>query len=271
MEARIVERHYQQLGVNAELYSLADVPPELYSPEAYKTKPAAFVEVQQKILDAAGMHIVVPEYNGSFPGVLKVFIDHLPFPQSFEGKPVCFIGLAAGMWGGLRAVEHLRLSVGRLAVRIGRGGVVRGLPAPVASSGGAVSVSIAFYVPDGDRFRSTDWTRGPWDPRQQHAGPPTALLGRAIEGLEGSERFTVARLSVELLRSVPLDRRDEPEAVAAPAAPRELRPTLGRDDPTTDAVVDTMTEEELLRGLERLSPEEPSSKSEGVPLGPRGY
>ena len=64
---------------------------------------------------------------------------------------------------------------------------------------------------------------------------------------------------------------DEPEAVAAPAAHRESRPTLGRDDPTTDAVVDTMTEEELLRGLERLSPEEPSSKSEGGPLGPRGY
>jgi DNA-directed RNA polymerase subunit omega len=64
---------------------------------------------------------------------------------------------------------------------------------------------------------------------------------------------------------------DEPEAVAAPAAMRESRPTLGRDDPTTDAVVDTMTEEELLRGLERLAPEEPSAKSESGPLGPRGY
>jgi Thioesterase-like superfamily len=65
-------------------------------------------------------------------------------------------------------------------------------------------VSIAFYVPDGGRFRSTEWTRGPWDPGQQHAGPPTALLGRAIERLDGSEEFTVARLSMELLRSVPL-------------------------------------------------------------------
>ena len=64
---------------------------------------------------------------------------------------------------------------------------------------------------------------------------------------------------------------DEPEAAAAPAALRESRPALGRDDPTTDAVVDTMTEEELLRGLERLSPEESSSKNEGGPLGPRAY
>ena len=57
---------------------------------------------------------------------------------------------------------------------------------------------------------------------------------------------------------------DEPEAVAAPALPKDLRPTLGRDDPAIDAIVDTMTEEELLRGLERLAPEEPSTKGDIV-------
>jgi NAD(P)H-dependent FMN reductase len=110
--ARIVQRHYQQLGVNAELYSLADVPPELYSPEAYKTKPAAFLAVQQKIFDAAGMHIVVPEYNGSFPGVLKHFIDMLKFPESFDRKPMAFVGVANGQWGGLRGVEQMQMVVG---------------------------------------------------------------------------------------------------------------------------------------------------------------
>jgi NAD(P)H-dependent FMN reductase len=51
--------------------------------------------------------IVVPEYNGSFPGMLKYFIDMLKFPESFEKRPVAFVGLASGMWGALRAVEHL--------------------------------------------------------------------------------------------------------------------------------------------------------------------
>lgn len=64
----------------------------------------------------------------------------------------------------------------------------------------------AFYIPDGDGFVSTDWTRGPWDARFQHAGPPSALLGRAIERLDGGEDFTVARITVELLRSVPVER-----------------------------------------------------------------
>jgi DNA-directed RNA polymerase subunit omega len=64
---------------------------------------------------------------------------------------------------------------------------------------------------------------------------------------------------------------DEPEAAAAPTLPRDLRPTLGRDDPTIDAVVDTMTEEELLRGLERQAPDEPSTKTEVSPSGGRAY
>lgn len=61
---------------------------------------------------------------------------------------------------------------------------------------------------------------------------------------------------------------DEPEAVAAPMLPQALRATLGRDDPGIDVIVDTMTEDELLRGLEKLSPEEPSSKNESLSGGP---
>jgi chromate reductase len=39
---------------------------------------------------------------------LKWWIDLLPFPQSFEGRPVAFVGIAAGEWGGLRPVEQLQ-------------------------------------------------------------------------------------------------------------------------------------------------------------------
>jgi DNA-directed RNA polymerase subunit omega len=57
---------------------------------------------------------------------------------------------------------------------------------------------------------------------------------------------------------------DEPEAVAAPMMPRAMRPMLGRDDRVQDTAIDSMTEEALLRGLESLTPEEPSVKGEGV-------
>jgi DNA-directed RNA polymerase subunit omega len=49
--------------------------------------------------------------------------------------------------------------------------------------------------------------------------------------------------------------RDEPEAQAAPLAESQL---LARDDPSEDRVVDVLTEEQLLRQMERTLPQDPS-------------
>ena len=57
---------------------------------------------------------------------------------------------------------------------------------------------------------------------------------------------------------------DEPEAAAAPSIATERRgPILGRDDQSSDSQVDVLTEEQLLRGLESMTPLEPSSNSGG--------
>jgi DNA-directed RNA polymerase subunit omega len=56
---------------------------------------------------------------------------------------------------------------------------------------------------------------------------------------------------------------DEPEPGAAPSLPIERRPILGRDDQSTDTVVDVITEEQLLRGMESLTPTEPSANGGG--------
>jgi hypothetical protein len=62
----------------------------------------------------------------------------------------------------------------------------------------------AFYESDGGLFAATELTRGPWDPVAQHAGPPAALLGWAIERLPETDEFQVGRLTFEILRSVPI-------------------------------------------------------------------
>lgn len=107
--AKNLESLYAKAGIPHVLYSLESLPLEMFAPTSYATKPPAVKELQQRVLDAAGLHIVVPEYNGSFPGVLKYFIDMLKFPESFEHKPVAYVGEAAGVWGGLRAVEQLQM------------------------------------------------------------------------------------------------------------------------------------------------------------------
>ncbi len=106
--AGILAGYYERLNVPHEILSLADLPPEMFLPASYANKPPAIQELQKRILDSPGLHIVTPEYNGSFPGVLKYFIDMLKFPESFECKPVAFVGEANGLWGGLRAVEQLQ-------------------------------------------------------------------------------------------------------------------------------------------------------------------
>lgn len=58
---------------------------------------------------------------------------------------------------------------------------------------------------------------------------------------------------------------DEPEAGSAPLLTTDRRPILGRDDQTSDMLVDqiTMTEEQLLRAMESMTPSEPSSNGSG--------
>lgn len=89
-------------------------------------------------------------------------------------------------------------------------------PRPIFDTPGCVETPIAvgrprmrfvfeaFYERDGDLFRATELTRGPWDPGAQHAGPPSALLGYAIEGLPEAGDFQVGRVTFEILRSVPI-------------------------------------------------------------------
>jgi hypothetical protein len=66
----------------------------------------------------------------------------------------------------------------------------------------------SIYVPDGDGFAATELARGPWDPNAQHGGAPAALLARAIERHEPDPMMQVTRLTIELLRPVPLGHID---------------------------------------------------------------
>ncbi len=61
------------------------------------------------------------------------------------------------------------------------------------------------YEPRGADFVPTGHTRGPWDPRHQHGGAVAALVARAVERRAG-DGFCVTRLTLELMRPVPIDR-----------------------------------------------------------------
>lgn len=88
----------------------------------------------------------------------------------------------------------------------------------------------SFYVPDGDGYAATELTRGPWDPRAQHAGPPAALLGREIERLEDAGDFQVGRITFEILRSVPIAALSVKASITRPGRRVQLVEAELRDD-----------------------------------------
>ncbi len=110
--AALLEGFYKAAGATPEILDLANLPAAIFLPSSYAEKPDSFAAFSDTVLAADGLHVVTPEYNGSLPGVLKYFIDMLPFPESFEARPVAFTGLAAGQWGALRPVEQLQAIFG---------------------------------------------------------------------------------------------------------------------------------------------------------------
>ncbi len=108
MLAGTVKAQYEALGAEVDLIDLKEMGPAFLEPKAYKEAGDEVKAMVDRFLASDGAVFIVPEYNGSYPGVLKLFIDMLPYPQGFDSRPVSFIGLAAGEFQSLRAVEHLQ-------------------------------------------------------------------------------------------------------------------------------------------------------------------
>ncbi|MEY4615955.1 MAG: hypothetical protein RJB66_915 [Pseudomonadota bacterium] len=106
--ADVIQSMYKEQNEEVEILDLKDLPLHELKGEFYgKTLPESVAHWIKKINESEGLIVVVPEYNGSMPGALKYFIDFWSYPDSFEHRPVCFVGLG-GMFGGLRPVEHLQ-------------------------------------------------------------------------------------------------------------------------------------------------------------------
>jgi NAD(P)H-dependent FMN reductase len=103
---------YAELADELDCMDLRELPASMLLPEAYKTPAPEVRAFVQRFLACDGVVFIVPEYNGSYPGALKLLIDMFPYPQGFEHRPCAFIGLASGRFHGLRAVEHLQAVAG---------------------------------------------------------------------------------------------------------------------------------------------------------------
>jgi chromate reductase len=106
-----IAKHYLQLlekqGVKCRLFALEQLPHDIAFAELFNKRSENFQQLLNEfILPAQKFVLVVPEYNGSFPGILKVFLDAI-HPDLNRGKKVALLGVSSGRAGNLRGMEHL--------------------------------------------------------------------------------------------------------------------------------------------------------------------
>ena len=100
------QKQLAERGVESKLVSLTELPDTLISSDLYGKRSEQFQQIQDIVNAGNKFLFVIPEYNGSFPGVLKTFIDACKFPESFYGKKAALVGLSSGKYGNVRGLEH---------------------------------------------------------------------------------------------------------------------------------------------------------------------
>lgn len=106
-----VAENYLQLmekqDVKVKLLTLEHLPADFAFAELYGKRSPKFQQLlDEYIVPAQKFVIIVPEYNGSFPGILKTFIDAI-HPDINRGKKAALVGVSSGRAGNLRGMEHL--------------------------------------------------------------------------------------------------------------------------------------------------------------------
>jgi NAD(P)H-dependent FMN reductase len=99
-----VAREYQRLlslkGIHAEIFSLQNIDPVNRNEEFKKIEIDILIPTTKFIF-------ILPEYNGSYPGVLKTMIDYSDIRKTWHFKKALLTGVATGRAGNLRGMDHL--------------------------------------------------------------------------------------------------------------------------------------------------------------------
>ena len=75
--------------------------------DVYKRDQTFAAMEKEFLLAAEKLIFVLPEYNGSFPGILKLMIDNTDVKNVWPNKKVLLTGVSTGRAGNLRGMEHL--------------------------------------------------------------------------------------------------------------------------------------------------------------------
>ena len=112
-KTRKVADYYQNLlkiqQVESQILDLADVPADFIFSALYDNvgKNSQFNDLRSLMDHSEKFVFVIPEYNNSFPGVFKAFIDGLSYPNTLIHKKCALVGISDGVQGNTLGLSHL--------------------------------------------------------------------------------------------------------------------------------------------------------------------
>ncbi len=107
-----------RLNLENQLFEIAELQDDFVFSASFGKQNAHMEQIiKEKIIPATKFVIISPEYNGSYPGVLKAFLDCVP-PKHFVGKRAALVGVASGRAGNLRGMDHLTDVLHHLGVEV---------------------------------------------------------------------------------------------------------------------------------------------------------
>ena len=73
---------------------------------------------KEYLIPAEKFIFIMPEYNASFPGILKVMIDNSDIKKCWWYKKAALVGISDGRAGNLRGVEHMTSILNYMKVHV---------------------------------------------------------------------------------------------------------------------------------------------------------
>jgi len=98
--AAFYQRLLRENGVEAGILSMVGLNVLEKNPEFNRIEKELLIPTQKFIF-------IMPEYNGSFPGVLKAMIDITDVKKTWWWKKVLLTGVSTGRAGNLRGMDHI--------------------------------------------------------------------------------------------------------------------------------------------------------------------
>ncbi len=112
------ELYSQNNMAETKYFSLENLPNTIAFSETFGQRSAEYETfINENIAWADKFVFLIPEYNGSFPGIIKLMIDSIQ-PKHFNFKKAAIVGVATGRAGNLRGMAHFSEVLNHIKVNV---------------------------------------------------------------------------------------------------------------------------------------------------------